>query len=292
MKENTVGIKDRITKLLVVIAVCLICVLIQGVLFYLDKTIYLGCFLMLTAVTFLIHIGLSDREILILDGLFFIICPIFLIIGNFDLSNYIALNIISLSLLYIAVYLFRKKIAGKSKNSNFKMALKYILIIMAAGFIVLSVFIGKEETNHALQRFFNPREYYRGIERIEVNGSEYENRMKIVIDTPKNGSEVSGLFVIEGWATDFCFLEDACIDTIYVVANRHLNDGGDIFSRIDTKKRREDVANQYGERYKDAGYYIVVDSKKFDNGLNKFYIYAHSNYFGWKYAETEVYIDN
>jgi len=116
--------------------------------------------------------------------------------------------------------------------------------------------------------------------------------MKVVVDTPKNGEKVSGLFALEGWAADLSDIEDASIDKIYVFLNNRPQDGGIFLERVDTKIRREDIAQDYGEKYKDAGYYMVINSHKLENGLNKIYVYAHSNYFGWHYSEVEINVDN
>src|SRR4030065_1326538 len=140
--------KSKILNFLVIISTSLFCVFIQSILFFLDKSIYLGCFLMLLATVFFIFIGFLDKEILILDGLFFIICPILLIIGKFDFSNYVALNIISLSFLFVIVYLFREKLIlsyDRFRNSNIRKVLKYILISLSIIFIVLSIFTNQEK---------------------------------------------------------------------------------------------------------------------------------------------------
>jgi len=287
--------KDRIFNLLIIIVTCIFCVFMQYILFFFDKSVYLGSFLMIIVCVFFVYMGFLDKEILILNGLFLIICPILLMFGKFDFSNYIALNLISLSFLTVAVYMFKEKlilICCKFRNSSLRRIFKYIVFSLCGIFIVLCIFINKEETEQVLLRFFHPEEYFKEMDKIELNGVEYENKVKISIDNPKNGEEISGLFVVEGWAADLSDLEDVNIDKIYVILNNKPQDGGVFLGRIDTKIRREDIADKYGEKYKDAGFYIEINSRKFKNGLNKIYVYVHSNYFGWKYEEVEIYVNN
>ena len=289
------GLKSKILNLLVVICACIFCVFIQNILFILNKSIYFGSFLMLIVTVFFIYIGFTDKEILILNGLFLIICPILLILGKFDFSNYIALNIISLSFLFGIVYLFRKNlisICDRLKNDNLKKVFKYILIFLSIIFIILSIFADQEKTNQVILRYFHPEEYFKEIDKVELNGTEYKNKVKVVINNPENGDSVSGLFVLEGWASDLSEIDDAAIDKIYVILNSKPQDGGIFLGRVDTKIRREDVADVYGEKHKDAGYYIEINSRKFKKGLNEIYVYAHSNYFGWKYTKIELHVSN
>src|SRR4030042_5820451 len=277
--------KSKILNFLVIISTSLFCVFIQSILFFLDKSIYLGSFLMLLATVFFIFIDFLDKEILILDGLFFIICPILLILGEFDFSNYIALNIVSLSFLFVIAYLFREKLISsynRLRNGNLRKIFKCILISLSIIFIILSIFTNQEKTKQVFLKIFNPEEYFKEIDKIEINGFEYTNKMNVTIDSPKNDAEISGLFALEGWAAELTDIEDASIDKIYIYLNNKPEDGGIFLGRVDTKIRREDVADRYGQKYKDAGYYIEINSRKFKNGLNKIYIYAHSNYFNWK----------
>jgi len=232
---------------------------------------------------------------LILDGLFIIACPLLFLFSKFDFSNYIALNIVTLSFLAVAVYLLRNKLARSFRNSgkiSFKKKIGYTLAFLGILFIVLSIFNNQRGTENALLRFFHPEKYYIEIEKLEINGVEYANEMKVVINEPQDGDRVSGLFELKGWAADLSDIEDVSIDKIYVFLNNKPQDGGVFIERVDTKVRREDIAGEYGEKYKDAGYSIIINSRRFENGLNRIYVYANSNYFGWDYTEVEIYVDN
>lgn len=249
---------------------------------------------MLLVAAFFILIDFLEKELLILNGLFFLICPLFLLFGKFDFSNYIALNIVSLSLLYAAIYLFREKlisIHGGFKN-NLKRLLKYILIFLSIIFIIITVFVNKKETSEVFLRILNPAEYYKEIDEIELGGREYINEIRVNIENPKDGAEVSGFFAVEGWAADLSGIEDVNIDEIDVFLNGEPWDGGIFLTRVDAKIRREDIAEKYGEKYKDAGYYTEINSKRLKNGLHDIYVYVHSNHFGWKCNVVEILVNN
>ncbi|MEA2015579.1 MAG: hypothetical protein U9O59_02530 [Actinomycetota bacterium] len=287
--------KRKILKSIVIISTLIVCIVIQYALYFLEKSIYLGSLLMLIVSAFFVFLGFSDKELLILDGLFIIACPILFIFSKFDFSNYIALNIIVLSFLAAAVYLLKDKLASfyrKSGKINFKKKIGYILVFLIILFIILSVASKREETENALLEFFQPEKYYKEIDKIELDGAEYENEVKVVINKPQDGDRISGLFELKGWAADLSDIEDASIDKIYVFLNNKPQDGGLFLERVDTKIRREDIAQEFGDRYKDAGYYMVINSRRFEDGLNKIYVYAHSNYFGWDYAGVEIYVEN
>ncbi len=287
--------KNKILNLIVIISTLILCIFIQYVLYFLDKSIYLGSFLMLIVSVFFVYIGFFDKELLILDGLFIIVCPLLFIFSKFDFSNYIALNLITLSFLAVAIYLLKEKLISgyhRSGKINFKKKIGYTLACLGILFIVLSVFNNREETANALLKFFQPEKYYKEIDKVELNGVEYTNEIKVVINKPESGDSVSGLFELKGWAADLSDIEDASIDKIYVFLNSKPQDGGIFLERVDTKIRREDIAEEYGEKYKDAGYYMVINSRRLKDGLNKIYVYVHSNYSGWGYAKVEVYVNN
>jgi len=287
--------KSKILKSILIISTLIACVLIQYVLYSLDKSIYLGSLLMLAVSVFFVFLGFNDKELLILDGLFLVICPLLFLFSKFDFSNYIALNIITLSFLAVAVYLLKDKLTTfytKSGKISSKKKTGYVLAFLGILFIILSVFNNREGTESVLLRFFQPEEYYMEIDRLELDGVEYTNEMKVVINEPQNGDRMSGLFELKGWAADLSDIEDVSIDKICVFLNNRPQDGGVFLERIDTKIRREDIAQEYGEKYKDAGYSIIINSRRFENGLKSIFVYAHSNYFGWDYAEVEIYVDN
>jgi len=287
-------VKSKISRFIVIISTLFLCIFIQYILFLLAKSIYLGIFLMLIVSTFFVFIGFSDKELLILNGLFIIVCPLLFIFSKFDFSNYISLNIITLSFMAVTVYLLKDKLISgyyKSKKISFKKNAGYVLAFLGVIFIILSVFNNKEETENVIERVFRPEKYYREIDKVKLGGVEYLNEMKVIVDRPESGDNVSGLFELEGWAADLSGIEDACIDKIYLFLNNKPQDRGIYLERVD-RIRREDVAEKYGEKYKDSGYYIVINSRKFEDGLHKIYVYAHSNYFGWAYAEVEIYADN
>lgn len=293
MNRTITGFKSKILNFIIILYTCFLCVFIQYVLFFLNKSVYLGCFLMILVAVFFIFMDFLEKEILILNGLFFLICPLFLLLGKFDFSNYIALNIVSLSLLSAAVYLFREKlisIHGGSKKSL--KIIKYLLISIGIIFIITTVFVNKKETSEVFLRISNPEEYYKEIDKIELSRCEYINEIRVNIENPKDGAEVSGFFAVEGWTADLSDIEDANIDEIDIFLNGEPWDGGIFLTRVDTKIRREDIAEKYGEKYKDAGYYIEINSKRLENGFHDIYVYVHSNYFGWKYDVTEVFVNN
>src|SRR4030042_790419 len=99
--------------------------------------------------------------------------------------------------LFVIFYLFREKLISsynRLRNGNLRKIFKCILISLSIIFIILSIFTNPEKTKQVVLKIFNPEEYFKEIDKIEINGFEYTNKMNVTIDSPKNDAEISGLF--------------------------------------------------------------------------------------------------
>jgi hypothetical protein len=108
---------------------------------------------------------------------------------------------------------------------------------------------------------------------------------QVVIDTPTRQDTVGGPFLVAGWAVDLDADTGNGVDTLHVWA--YPVDGGDpvFLGAADRGGIRPDVAALHGERFKDAGYGLIV--KGLAPGAYNLAVFAWSNAMGdWAPART------
>jgi len=293
MNLNSVSIKYFIKNYWkLMLSLTIIC-LLQYLLYFFGKTVYLSAFLLIIFFLYLVFLNYNKKNIFAILIIFFILTPIYLPI-NRDFGNYFGINIVVTLLFFGILSLFQKKISSKKKDeiTNNKGKLKYLIIFLLLILILLTIFLNQDETGSVILRIKNPEEYFKKVESTEYNGKEYKNNVIIYVDYPEDNTIVSGLFYIEGWAANISDIPDSKIYDVSFYLNYKPENGGKFLGKKYFWKRREDVQKIYGDKYKDSGYYFEINSRFLKNGLNKIYIYANSNYFGWVYTVLNINVRN
>lgn len=262
-------------------------ILFLYLLFFFGKNIYWSLFFM-----FIVYLGISKlanfkRTILIIILFFIIAIPICLWFCDYRFANFIALSLLFYIILYIPICLFENKLV-LYKHKYFK----YVFIFLSLIFLIGGFFINYDKTVDVIERISNGEGYYSEIPYVLYGGDLVRNNVSVFIDSPQNNQRIRGVFLIEGWAADLSDIPNSNIDKIYVFLDEKPYQGGKFLGEVDAKTRRVDLAETFGEEYQDSGFFFDIFSSKYNNGWHNIYVFAQSNYFGWKYDKVKLYFDN
>ena len=289
MLKNNLNISVIFKKFIIIFIFLSILIILQYLLFFFGKSVYLSIFLLLiTLLSLLIFKNINKETILIIGGILLVLTPL-LLLFNRDFSNYFGMNLISWCLFYFIVLTNKGAICYISRKKRLMKIIMFILLII---FLILSFLTNIKDTHQVILKIKNPERYYAKINKFTYKDNVYHNDVIIEIDNPKQDTSVSGLFSVEGWAAEMCDLKGSGIESIYFFLGEKPHNGGKFLGKNFHWIRREDVQDLYGDKYKDSGFYFEMNSKLLDNGPNQIYVYAKSNYFGWNYKVLNIVIQN
>jgi hypothetical protein len=120
---------------------------------------------------------------------------------------------------------------------------------------------------------------------VTASGSKV---IMINVDTPSNGSGVSGDFTISGWAVDKNSTSGTGINMVHVY-DGPANGAQNMLGVAAYGLSRQDVASAFGNgNLLNSGFSITVSGSRLANGNHTIYIYANNPDLGWKYATVNI----
>lgn len=255
-------------------------------LFFFGKSIYWALFFI-----FIVFLGLTQlpflKKIVLIMILWFIIAiPVSFWIIDYRFANYVSLTPLLYTILFAFLVFFEKKLEFKTKY------FKFIIIFLILVFLAGSSLTNYEETVEVINRISDPEGYYAEFSYALYNREIYPNNVVVQIDYPQGNEIIKGIIIIKGWTADLSEIPDAQVNKIYAFMDGKPYEGGKFLGEIDSRTRRMDVAEAYGDRHKDSGFYFELFSNRYSNGWHTIYVYTHSNYFGWNYNKVKLYFDN
>ena len=293
----------KIIRILILIISFLIILLIEYILFnnFSNNLLY-SKLLLAISILFLLLIFDSDyRQIALMAFLFMIICPILILFYFREFSNFIALNIpifmLSAAILYLVEYKknFDKNYLSTNKffkNLKPRKIFSFVFLLFFISFILITFLSNQKDFSMLYQRIIKRNTYFQEIENIKLDGNDYQNKTFLKIEIPSENDVVSGYFTIEGWAADISEIPGSKIDYVLIYVYEKPENGGKFVCKCNYGKLRTDIGKSFGDNYNYTGYYYRLDSRQFRNGINTFYVYIHSNNFGWKFETVDLIIDN
>ncbi len=111
---------------------------------------------------------------------------------------------------------------------------------------------------------------------------------RIKIDSPASNSEVVGNVTIRGWAADLKASSGPGVTQVHIYLDGTVGGGGTIIAGAEYGIERSDVADAYGEQFRNSGYTYTWDTSEVSPGKHTLYIYAKSTISGWNYETREV----
>lgn len=227
-----------------------------------------------------------------------ITCP-FLIIFKFNkLAEYFTNYVYGFLIFGIVGYFLdslRVKLKGKKRLKAYRIIFLIFLILILIlppifyrNYIETTFNTVKQEYN----RIFNKDAYYSYKEELKINGEILKGNIEIAIDYPKDGDNISGPFMLEGWAIEHnSSVKDSVIDMIEVFLDGKPGEGKCIGYTKPNVERIE-LGEIYGEQFNHCGFRLFIDSREFENGKHTIYIYAHNKYFGWDFICIDINVEN
>ncbi|MBA7655467.1 hypothetical protein ES703_63371 [subsurface metagenome] len=228
-----------------------------------------------------------------------IACP-FLLIGGYEkLAEYFANYVYGFLVLGVVGY-FLDNLREKVKKKGYFKIYKIIFLSIFIIFLVFYIFVGGKdyiktiptEVKEIYMRTFHKEVYYSFKEEVSVNGEVLRGNIEIAIDNPQDGDDISGLFILEGWAIEHNgSIKDSVIDMIEIFLDGKPREGKFI-GYTEPNVERIELGEMYGEQFNNCGFRLLIDSQEFENGIHIIYVYAHSSYFGWDFVDFNIYVNN
>lgn len=310
-------------KLLIALIVVFFVLFLEYFLFFnITRSLFFLKVVTILISIFLLLILEFDYKLFAFTSLIFVlVCPVLILIYYREFSNFIALNIPFYIFTTLVVFLIDKKnnIINEEKtkeksiictennklkskiltrrnklcsNINNRFYLITILVVFVLLFLFLLFKLNMNDLKLFYGRVFNKQNFFVVNEAIYFEGKKYENKIYFNIEQPNEETIVNGYFTIEGWVADLSELKDSKIDVILLYLGNPLNGKGKFISRCKYGKPRTDIVESFGEKYLNCGFWCDLDSRRFKNGKNTFFIFFHSSKFGWKYDKKDVIIKN
>lgn len=278
-------------KYLLLIIALLLLMFFQYILFFFEISVYFSLFVLLVFYSYFIFHKVKIKFYYFFLLVFFILIPFSYLISR-DFANYFGINFV-LTLLFIAIYsLFEGNLNNWEINRKNKTIGLIVILFLFLSVTAVTLITNEGNIKKVIFKLENPKDYYVKIDEVTYGGKSYKNNVVLFVDEPQDMSQVSGIFRIEGWAADMSELPGSKIEDIYFFLNDKPENGGKFLGKQFTWIRREDVQKIHGDKYKDSGFYFEANSRLLDNGLNKIYVYAKSNYFGWNYKILNIIVKN
>ncbi len=228
-----------------------------------------------------------------------IACPFLLIAKYETLAEYFANYAYGFLVLGVVGY-FLDNLREKIKKKGYFKIYKIIFLSIFIIFLVFYIFVGGKdyiktiptEVKEIYMRTLHKEVYYSFKEEVSVNGEVLRGNIEIAIDNPQDGDDISGIFILEGWAIEHNgSVKDSVIDMIEIFLDGKPRDGKFI-GYTEPNVERIELGEMYGEQFNNCGFRLLVDSQEFDNGVHTIYVYAHSSYFGCDYVSFNIYVNN
>ncbi|MDD3819565.1 MAG: hypothetical protein PHG41_07025 [Actinomycetota bacterium] len=277
--------------------ICTVLILLNLLIFYfLPGNIYLYLAYTLIVIFIFKVSGFSSKHIFIFSFIYLMLASIIKLTGNCILAHRwldgLSFYVLSLPVTATLTYIYEEKLEGKISYKKRNRAYFYLSLFSIFIFMFSLVFVNRVYFEVCFFNKFYTEKYFNGEEILRVNGEDVYNKMCIQIETPHNYEVIDGIFTVEGWAIDESKIPGTKIDYVGVWMDNKPAEGGKFICRCDYGIDREDVSKSKGDEYKKSGFYCEIDSNKFEDSLRKFYVYYHSNNFGWKYDVLELFINN
>jgi hypothetical protein len=266
------------------------------VLYFFPRNIYTDILFVLTVFFAFKFLGFSGINIFFYSIIYLIIAAVITLINNYIIlykwSGSTSFYVLALFILAILTYLYEQKLEFRIRAGRKKIAYLSLCIFFILTFLASTAFININDTKIYFFNKFYTEKYFDEIEVIDIGGKDIYNKMSFFIEKPRDNLLIKDIFTIEGWAIDESEIAGTEIDYVAVYLDNKPGDGGKIIGRGQHGILREDLAETKGEQFEKSGFWCRIDSNRIEDGIRKFYVYFHSNNFGWKYDLLELFIHN
>jgi len=300
MDKNTE--KENILKLrplssAIVIIVCVILTILNLLILYFFPGNIFSDLAFVFVIFFLIKVnGWSGIYIFFYSILYLLAGAVLSLLNNPVLTSKWSLSIsfyiMALFILAFLNYIYEKKLEIKIKDYKRKKIYSLLSVLFFSLFLIFTVFFNMTDTKVYFFNRFHTEKYFNEIEVLEVGGEDIRNAVNFSIEAPGQYSVIDGFFAIEGWAIDESDIAGTNIDYVGVYLDGKPKEGGKFISRGEYENKGRSVDKIRGNKYDNSEFNCYIDSRKIEDGLRKFYVAFHSNNFGWKYGELELFIHN
>ena len=300
MEKNTVKNKTSKSKVLSSVTIIVICAVITAldllILYFLPGNIFLDLAFVFIIFFILKANGLNSLYIFFYSILYLLISavivlfknPVFISKWSVSLSFYL----MALFILAFLNYIYEKKLEIKIEAGKRKKIYSLLSISFLSMFLIFIVFFNMTDIKVYFFNRFSTEIYFNEIEVLKVDGEDIKSAVNFSIETPRQYSVIDGFFAIEGWVIDESNIADTNIDYVGVYLDGKPQGGGKFISRSEYENKGRNVNKIKGNKYENSEFNCYIDSTRIEDGLRKFYVAFHSNNFGWKYGELELFIHN
>jgi len=238
----------------------------------------------------------SSVNIFIFSFIYLILASVVGLSNNYILSykwvGSLSFYVLSLFIMATFTYIYEQKLESRISYRKRKVSYFYLSVFSLFIFLFLAISLNFIYFKVSFFNIFCTEKYFNETEVLNIDGKETYNEMHLEVEKPGYHNVVSGLLTVEGWAIDESKVADNKIDYVGVYLDNKPIDGGEFVTRCNYGFEREDIGKAKGDKFKDSGFCCSIDSTKIENGLRRFYVYFHSNYFGWQYKVLEIFINN
>ena len=260
--------------------------------------LYVLSFVLIALIFLLIQLfDFSYRSLFFLSIASFLTGIITLVLEYKIFPTYLANVSIYLFILgIISIYFdkLRRILKSKQKTGLFKktlIALIILTLILPFGIYNNHIVDLPQFVKQNSLRIFSPKIYYGyGINENEENKDINNKNIKLVLDFPSDSSfykEEKNIIEFSGWAIDFNSERGTGIDNIeFWLDGKPLD--GKFLGKAKTGIERNDIAEKYGEQFRNCGYVFELDISEISEGNHNIEIWAHSLYNGWVFIEKNI----
>jgi hypothetical protein len=229
-------------------------------------------------------------NLLICSVFYLILASIVVLIDSYNVSRMFLENMsfyaAAFFILAFVNYVYEEK--AEKKLDKRKKIYFYLSIAFVALYLFSAVFFNRVDIKvHFFNRFMTDK-YFKEVEVVQVDGRKVYNEMIYSVERPGQYYIVEDYFDVKGWAVDKSDIEGTKIDYVAVYSDGEPGDGGKFIARCDYGVRRNDP----GEKFTDSGFSCKIDSNRIGDGIRDIYVCIHSKFFGWKYEEITIIVNN
>ena len=266
------------------------------VLYFFPRSIYTDIIFVLVVFFAFKFLGFIGIHIFFYSIIYLVIASIITLINNyfilFKWSGSVSFYVLALFVMATLTYLYEQKFESRFRAGKKKITYLSLSILLILTFLFSTAFININDTKVYFFNKFYTEQYFNEIELLNVDGQDIYNKMDFFIEKPRYNILIRDHFLIEGWAIDESEIDGTSIDYVGIYLDNKPGEGGKFIGRGHHGILREDLFQTKGEKFKYAGFLSRIDSNKIEDGLRQFYVYFHSNNFGWKYDLIELFIHN
>jgi len=231
-------------------------------------------------------------NILIYSMFYILMASAFVIIDNYSISSRllgsISFYVPSFFVLAFVDYIYEERAGKKINKKNKGRAYSFLFLAFAVLYLFSAIFFNRVDIKvHFFNRFMTDK-YFKEVEVVQVDGRKVYNEMIYSVERPGQYYIVEDYFDVKGWAVDKSDIEGTKIDYVAVYSDGEPGDGGKFIARCDYGVRRNDP----GEKFTDSGFSCKIDSNRIGDGIRDIYVCIHSKFFGWKYEEITIIVNN